>query len=164
RVADADALRGRCRSRVAPGMATADGVIIGGGIVGASVAYHLSAEGFTGRVVVIDPDLTYTRAATPASMGGVRTQYAAPSNLAMARYGLEFYGAFDDRLAGAWGRPRARFHRSGYLLLAHPRNAAAIRERADRQRAIGVVAEWLAPGEIGRVVPGLAVDGVEGAW
>ena len=54
---------------------TADVVIVGGGIVGASVAYHLRADGFTGRVLVVDPDLTHARAATPASMGGVRTQY-----------------------------------------------------------------------------------------
>ena len=142
---------------------TADVVIIGGGIVGASVAYHLAAGKFSGRVLVVDPDLTYTRAATPASMGGVRTLFSVPSNLAMARYGLDFYSGFDDALAGGWGRPRARFHRSGYLLLAHAANEAALRERAAVQRAIGVSVEWLAPGEIGRVVPGLAADGVAGA-
>jgi glycine/D-amino acid oxidase-like deaminating enzyme len=96
-------------------------------------------------------------------MGGVRTQYGVPSNLAMARYGLDFYARFDDALAGAWGRPRARFHRSGYLLLAHASNAAALRRRAATQRAIGVAAEWLTPDEIRRAVPALAVDGVEGA-
>ena len=88
--------------------ATADAVIIGGGIVGASVACHLATEGFSGRVLVVDPGLTHMRAATPASMGGVRTLYSVPSNLAMARYGLDFYAGFDDALAGEWGRPRAR--------------------------------------------------------
>ena len=60
--------------------ATADMVIVGGGIVGASAAYHRRADGFTGRVLVVDPDLTHIRAATPASMGGVRTQYGVASN------------------------------------------------------------------------------------
>lgn len=142
---------------------TADVVIIGGGIVGASVAYHLRSEGFAGRVLVIDPDLTYARAATPASMGGVRTQYGVASNLAMARYGLDFYAQLDDGLAGTWGRPRAHFHRSGYLLLAHAVNQAAIRQRMATQRAIGVGVEWLAPDEIPRAVPGLVADGAVGA-
>jgi FAD-dependent oxidoreductase domain-containing protein 1 len=142
---------------------TADVVIVGGGIVGASVAYHLCADGFTGRVLVVDPDLTHARAATPASMGGVRTQYGVASNLALARYGLDFYAKFDDALAGGWGRPRGHFRRGGYLLLAHPSNEAALRKRCAAQQAIGVGVEWLAPEDIRRVVPALTVDGVAGA-
>ena len=142
---------------------TADVVIVGGGIVGASTAYHLRADGFTGRVLVLDPDLTHSRATTPASMGGVRTQYGVPSNLAMARYGLDFYARFDEAMAGAWGLPRVRFHRGGYLLLAHPDNEAAFRRRGERQRAIGVEVQWLAPDDIRRVAPDLDLDGVTGA-
>ena len=143
--------------------ATADVVIVGGGIVGASVAYHLRTEGFTGRVLVVDPDLTHTRAATPASMGGVRTQYGVASNLAMARYGLDFFAGFDERLAGNWGRPRAHFSRAGYMLLAHDSNEGAMRRRCAAQQAIGVGVEWLSPADIRQVVPALAVDGVAGA-
>lgn len=142
--------------------ATADVVVVGGGIVGASVAYHLRADGFTGRVLVVDPDLTHARATTPASMGGVRTQYGVASNLALARYGLDFYAGFDEALAGGWGRPRAHFRRGGYLLLAHPSNAAALRERGQAQQAIGVGVQWLSPDGIRRAVPALAVDGLAG--
>jgi glycine/D-amino acid oxidase-like deaminating enzyme len=142
---------------------TAQVVIVGGGIIGASVAYNLRADGLSGRVLVIDPDLTHRRAATPASMGGVRTQYGVPSNLAMARHGLDFYARFDEAMAGAWGRPRARFHRGGYLLLAHAANEADLRQRCADQRAIGVGVEWIVPDEIRRLVPALAPDGVAGA-
>ncbi len=143
--------------------ATADVVIVGGGIVGASVAYHLGAEGFTGRVLVVDRDLTHARATTPASMGGVRTQYAFAANLAMARYGLDFYARFDEALAGGWGTPAAGFFRAGYLLLAHPEHEAAVRRRGERQRRIGVAVEWLGPEEISRHVPALVPGGVAGA-
>src|SRR5262245_65071530 len=75
---------------------TAEVVIIGGGIVGASIAYNLRQDGMTGRILVIERDATYTRAATPLSMGGVRQQYSVPCNIAMARYGLAFYEQFDE--------------------------------------------------------------------
>lgn len=143
--------------------ASADVVIVGGGIVGASVAYHLRADGFTGRVLVVDRDLTHMRAATAASMGGVRTQYCVASNLAMARYGLEFFAGFDETLAGSWGRPRSHFRRAGYLMLAHGSNEVAMRRRCAAQQAIGVGVEWLAPEVIRQEVPALAVDGVAGA-
>lgn len=143
--------------------ATADVVIVGGGIIGASVAYHLRADGFMGRVLVVDRDLTHMRAATTASMGGVRTQYGAASNLAMARYGLEFFARFDETMAGGWGRPRAHFRRAGYLMLAHGSNEVALRRRCAAQQAIGVGVEWLAPEDIRHVVPALAVDDVAGA-
>ena len=142
---------------------TAEVVIVGGGIVGASVAHHLRAEGMTGRVLVLDPDLTHSRATTPASMGGVRTQYGVATNLAMARYGLDFYARFDQAMAGGWGTPRARFHRGGYLLLAHAAAEAAFRRRCDVQRKIGVAVEWLAPDDIRRVAPALSLAGVPGA-
>lgn len=51
---------------------TAEVVVMGGGIVGASIAYHLRQDGVTGRVLVIERDHTYTRAATTMSMGGIR--------------------------------------------------------------------------------------------
>ena len=74
----------------------------------------------TGRILVIERDATYTRAATPLSMGGVRQQYSVPCNIAMARYGLAFYEQFDDVMAGSWGRPQAHFHQRGYLVLLTP--------------------------------------------
>lgn len=116
----------------------------------------LRAEGLAGRVLVVDPDLTHGRAAPLASMGGVRTQYGVASNLAVARYGLDFYARLDEAMAGGWGRPRARFHRGGYLLLAHEASEAALRRRCAAQQAIGVEVQWLAPDEIRRRGPAAA--------
>ena len=74
---------------------TAEVVIIGGGIIGASIAYHLRQDGLSGHLIVIERDTTYARATTPMSMGGVRQQYTAPCNIALARYRLQFYEQFD---------------------------------------------------------------------
>ena len=75
---------------------TAEVVIIGGGIIGASIAYHLRQDGLSGRLLVIERDTTYSRATTPMSMGGVRQQYGVPCNIALARYSLQFYEQFDE--------------------------------------------------------------------
>ena len=58
---------------------TAEVVIIGGGIIGASIAYHLRQDGLSGRLLVIERDTTYSHATTPMSMGGVRQQYGSPA-------------------------------------------------------------------------------------
>ena len=141
---------------------TAEVVIIGGGIVGASIAYHLRQDGMTGRILVIERDATYTRAATPLSMGGVRQQYSVPCNIAMARYGLAFYEQFDEVMTGSWGRPQAHFHQRGYLVLLHASNHEALRQRYERQRRLGVEVEFLAPEDVRELVPHLCVDEIVG--
>src|SRR5438034_10931160 len=73
-VPGAGGLEGHCEGDVEGGVTsmahTADVVIIGGGIIGASIAYHLRQDGLSGRLMVIERDTTYARATTPMSMGG----------------------------------------------------------------------------------------------
>ena len=80
---------------------SADVVIIGGGIIGASIAYHLVQEERHRRVLVIEQDMTYARAATPLSMGGIRQQYSVACNVALARYGSSSM----PTLTNAWPAP-----------------------------------------------------------
>lgn len=142
---------------------TAEVVIIGGGIVGASIAYHLRQEGMRGRILVLERDSTYARAATPMSMGGVRQQYSVPSNITLARYGVAFYERFDEVMAGAWGTPQAHFQPRGYLVLMHPTTAEPLRRRYDIQRQLGVEVELLSPVEIQHRWPHLQVAELSGA-
>jgi glycine/D-amino acid oxidase-like deaminating enzyme len=141
---------------------SADVVIIGGGIIGASIAYHLVQEERHGRVLVIEQDTTYARAATPMSMGGIRQQYSVACNVALARYGIEFYAHFDERLAGVWGVPQAHFHQRGYLVLMHASNQHALRQRYALQRQLGVEVEVLSPASINELVPHLCTDDIVG--
>jgi glycine/D-amino acid oxidase-like deaminating enzyme len=141
---------------------TAEVIIIGGGIIGASIAYHLRQDGLTGRILVIERDSTYARAATPMSMGGVRQQYSVPCNIAMARYGVAFYERFDEVMVGAWGTPQAHFHQRGYLILMHPTTQEALRRRYDLQRQLGVEVTLLSPEDVRELVPHLNVDEITG--
>jgi glycine/D-amino acid oxidase-like deaminating enzyme len=141
---------------------TADIVIMGGGIIGASLAYHLLQQEPHRRVLVIEQDTTYVRAATPMSMGGIRQQYSVPCNIAMARYGVEFYRHFDERMAGDWGVPQAHFHPRGYLVLMHASNHDALQRRYALQRQLGVEVELLSPAGVHELVPCLCTDDLLG--
>jgi FAD-dependent oxidoreductase domain-containing protein 1 len=134
---------------------TADVVLIGGGIIGASIAYHLRQDGFAGRILVIERDTTYARAATPMSLGGVRQLYGVPCNIRLA-----FYEHFDEVMSGGWGRAQAHFHQRGYLLLLDDQNRDAWFRRYEVQRQLGVEVEVLPPGQVHELFPHLYMGDV----
>ena len=93
-------------------MQTADVVIIGGGIVGSSIAYHLTEQGCK-NVIVLEREAHQGKGSTGKSMGGVRAQFSTPVNIQMSLYSIPFYAGFDERLGYPGGyRPQ------GYLFLA----------------------------------------------
>ena len=93
-------------------MQTAEVVIIGGGIVGSSIAYHLIAAGCK-DVLVIERESAQGKGSTGKSMGGVRAQFSTPINIQMSLYSIPFYASFDVRL----GHP-AGYRPQGYLFCA----------------------------------------------
>src|SRR6266446_9668818 len=93
-------------------MYTAEVVIIGGGIVGSSIAYHLTAAGCK-RVLVIERESSQGKGSTGKSMGGVRAQFSTPVNIRMSLYSIPFYASFDERLGYPGG-----YRAQGYLFCA----------------------------------------------
>ena len=67
-----------------------DIVIIGGSIMGSSIAYHLAITGKAGDICVVEPDPSYEFAAAPRSSGGVRLMHGLTENIEMSVYGQEF--------------------------------------------------------------------------
>ena len=93
-------------------METADVVIIGAGIVGSSIAYHLTAGGCR-NVLVLERESAQGKGSTGKSMGGVRAQFSTPVNIQMSLYSIPFYARFEERLDHPCGyRPQ------GYLFCA----------------------------------------------
>src|SRR5688572_7368038 len=77
-----------------------DVVIIGGGVIGSSVAYFLAAEpAFTGSIAVIEKDPTYAEAATPRSAGGIRQQFSTPENVLISSFGASFVKSVAEHLS-----------------------------------------------------------------
>ena len=91
---------------------TADVVIVGGGIVGASVAYHLSEAGCT-NVVIVEREAQQGLGSTGKSVGGVRAQFATPINVKMSLYSIDVFSRFEE-LTGH----TAQYRPHGYLFLA----------------------------------------------
>src|ERR1051325_8935057 len=91
---------------------TADVVIIGGGIVGSSVAYHLTEMGCR-NVVVVEREAQQGLGSTAKSAGGVRAQFATPVNIEMSRYSIDCFSRFEE-LTGH----TAQYRPHGYLFIA----------------------------------------------
>lgn len=144
-------------------MERADVVIIGGGVMGSSVAYHLKVQGFAGRVVVLERDPTYQRASTALSVGGIRQQFGTEVNIRLSRWSVGFYETFADTMAVDGERPDIQFRQCGYLFLATERGWEVLKRRHALQRALGAEVELLDPSEILRIVPDLNLEGIVGA-
>jgi glycine/D-amino acid oxidase-like deaminating enzyme len=127
--------------------ASADVLICGGAVIGSATAFHLAELGFPGRVVVVEPDPTYARAATGLAASGIRRQFSNPLNVRMSAYGLETIRRFG-----------LSFHEHGYLTLAAtPAQAEELRASHAVQRAEGAEVELLDPPALAARFPHLNV-------
>jgi len=137
---------------------TADVVIIGGGIVGSSIAYHLTAAGCR-NVMVFERESATGKGSTGKSMGGVRAQFATPVNIQMSLYAIPFYASFEQRL----GYP-CDYRPQGYLFCATTeRHMAYLRANFDQQVALGLKdVRLLAGDEIRTMFPQMRGDDIVG--
>ncbi|MGC2195095.1 MAG: FAD-dependent oxidoreductase [Terriglobales bacterium] len=139
-------------------METAEVVIIGGGIVGSSVAYHLTNAG-CGNVLVIERETQPGKGSTGKSMGGVRAQFSTPVNIQMSLYAIPFYASFDERL----GHP-AGYRPQGYLFCAtSDQHIAYLRANYEKQVTLGLKDVRIVTGdEIRTMFPLLRGDDIVG--
>ncbi len=137
-----------------------DILIIGGGIVGSSIAYHLAREGRGGEIVVVEPDPSYEFAATPRGNGGIRQLFSRPENIAMAQYGLAFFRDFETEMAVDGEPAPIGFKRQGYLLVSDAGEHDQMERNFRVQSAHGVRAECLDRAALGARFPSLRTDDV----
>jgi sarcosine oxidase subunit beta len=139
-------------------MQTADVVIIGGGIVGSSIAYHLTANGCR-NVLVIERESAQGKGSTGKSMGGVRAQFSTPVSIQMSLYSIPFYASFEERL----GYP-CDYRPQGYLFCAtSDPHMAYLRANYAQQVKMGLKSVRLMQGgEIRGMFPQLRADDIIG--
>jgi sarcosine oxidase subunit beta len=137
---------------------SADVIIIGGGIVGSSVAYHLTEAGCR-NVLVIERETHQGKGSTGKSMGGVRAQFSSIPSIRMSLYSIPFFGAFDEVMGHPGGyRPQ------GYLYVAtNERHMASLRENYGKQVDAGLKSVQLVKrDDVCHLVPELRSDDIVG--
>jgi sarcosine oxidase subunit beta len=139
-------------------MQTAEVVIIGGGIVGSSIAWHLTAAGHK-SVLVIERETAQGKGSTGKSMGGVRAQFSTPVNIQMSLHSIPFYASFEEAL----GHPSG-YRAQGYLFLAtQESHLAYLRANLERQKTLGLkTAQLLSAEDIIQLLPQLRSDDILG--
>ena len=142
----------------------ADIVIIGGSIMGSSIAYHLAVTGNAGDICVIEPDPTYEFAAAPRSSGGVRLMHGLAENIEMSVYGQEFYRDFANRVDVDGEPGRFDFLEYGYLhLLVGIDDVGVAEQNCALQNAHGASNEMIDRDELKRRFPSMRTDDIDAA-
>jgi sarcosine oxidase subunit beta len=137
---------------------SAEVAIVGGGIIGASIAYHLVARGVHG-VVVFEREEELGTGSTGKCAGGVRLQFSTAANVEMSRVSIAALQRFEEELGQA-----VDFKQNGYLFaLTTEEHLSTFRKNAERQRGLGVPVEVITPEEARRIVPDLRIDDLVGA-
>ena len=132
---------------------TANIVVVGGGVIGTSIAMHLASMG-AGRVVLVEKG-HLAGGASGQSGAMVREHYLHPVLVRMAMESSHIFLNFADAIGGDVG-----FTQTGRLLLFGERDHGAVSANVEMNRDLGVNIETLDPSELARIVPNMDTDGV----
>ena len=136
-------------------------VIIGGGAVGSSSAYHLASHPkFDGQITVVERDPTYRIASSSLSASSIRQQFSTPTCIGMSRYGFEFLREGGRRLEVDGDQPALGLHHSGYLFLSSEAGLDVLRENHAIQKQEGADVALLSPAQVVERFPWMSADGV----
>ncbi len=127
---------------------TADMVIIGGGVMGASAAYHLAARGMK-NIVLLEKEPFFGQGATGRCAGGVRYQFATEINMSLSMASLPMLERFKEEIGA-----EINFRQCGYLfILTNELDLAAFQKNVEVQHRLGIRTEWLTPDDICKRLP-----------
>ncbi len=135
---------------------TADVVVVGAGVQGASLAFHLAGRG--AKVLVIER-ATVGAGATGRSSGFVRMHYDLAVEAELAWRSFPWFTEWRERV----GDGDAGFVRTGFVQLVGPAHADALRANVAAQERIGVATSVVGPGDLDQIVPGMVTDDVGAA-
>jgi sarcosine oxidase subunit beta len=139
---------------------TASVVIVGGGVMGASAAYHLAKAGQR-DVVLLERESFFGQGASGRNAGGIRYQFSTEINIRLSQLSLPMLDAFEEETGQA-----IDIRHCGYVfLLVSEADIAAFQQNVTLQHRLGVQTEWLSGEEIRRRLPMMHLDDVlAGTW
>src|SRR5216117_386588 len=122
-----------------------DVVVIGGGAVGAAVAYFLKFLDPSTQVSVVERDPTYSQASTPRGSGGVRRLFSLPENIELSKFSIAFFDTFAETMALDGVKPDIGLKKHGYLFIVPPSARDVLKRNFDTQQQLGCNVVWLEP-------------------
>src|SRR5574342_116628 len=134
---------------------TADVVIIGGGIHGASLAFHLSRRGV--KPVVVERRAVAS-GATGRSSGLVRMHYDLEAESRLAWESFRYFSNWAELVGGECG-----FTRTGFLKIVGPESTASLRANVAMHQRLGVPMLLVTPDDVRRLAPAIATGDFEAA-
>ncbi|RWN31079.1 MAG: FAD-binding oxidoreductase [Mesorhizobium sp.] len=134
-----------------------DIVIIGGAIVGSSVAYYLREQGFSGTIALVERDPQFAHAATTLSMASIRQQFSIPENIRLSQFTLKLF----RRLKEEFGDDAdIGFREGGYLILAGEDGLPILKSNHEAQMAEGADIVLEDADQLTRRFPWLSTEGI----
>ena len=132
---------------------TADAVVIGGGIAGASTLYYLARMGLRNTVLLEKGDLASGSTGDSAAM--VRQHYSNEVSIRLVKESLRFFQEFADEFDGA-----SVFHGAGWLFLCEPDARQAFDDNMAQLNRLGVRTWEISAEDAAEELPGLNTDGI----
>ncbi len=147
----------------APQHGSYDVVIVGGAMVGSSVAWWTARNpDFTGRILVVERDPTYAHAATSHTNSCIRQQFSSEANIRMSQFGAAFIHGFRDWMDDDTA-PDLRIHSFGYLYLAAtPAFRDILSQNVAAQNALGAATRMMTRADIAAAYPFYHLDDIVG--
>ena len=139
-----------------------DTVIIGGAIMGSSVAWFLNRmAGSASRILVVECDPTYRLSATMLSNSCIRQQFSDPLNVRISQFGAAFVQSLCQQMGNDPRVPDIRVQNIGYMYLADTEDfAAVLRTNQQMQRAAGAETRLMTAAEIAAAYPFYQLDDI----
>jgi glycine/D-amino acid oxidase-like deaminating enzyme len=125
-----------------------DVIIVGGGVMGCSIAYHLLDADSTLSVAVIEADPGYSRASSALSVGNARIQFSLKENIQISQYTFGVLERFAEEMTVEGEAPDVAFRREGNLFLVEEAKRIQAEEALALQQRLGAEVEWWSPAEI----------------
>lgn len=145
-----------------PNAERCDVLVIGGAVMGSSVAYFLETLDSGLDVVVAEPDPTYEWASTLRASGGVRVLFSCPENIEMSKFGRAFIRALPTALAVDGRETPVDWVEGGYLFIVPPGSLPLLTANWRVQQAHGCEVDLLTPAELARRFPAMNVSDLGG--
>lgn len=146
----------------APKHRTYDVIIVGGAMLGSSIAWFLSnSKDFTGRVLVVERDPTYEFAATSLTNSSIRMQFSEPINVKISQFGADFVKNFKTYMGGGPDLPQPIIQSFGYMYLADTQSFAdQLKVDQKMQSACGAGTKHMTRDEIAAAYPFYQLDDI----